>query len=225
MKEIRYDQVRRYDADEPFWTSNGTVTRADGDGIGDNGTHYTHGYSGYDGTSSISAEYTGVISNYTLRLNKSSYTIWTAHRPENDTETWRWTTDNAFKLEQAGAIAVLSDDLAQLWGLDRNSGHTTYVNSVYPVPVAPERYSYLLGRRITNHDWSYNLLFTDGSVQTFTDGSRSAWRTWCDEYVRNGSYPDTDDETLMSRMIAANTEYAIEYFVWKPYLDGAYQAD
>jgi len=82
-----------------------------------------------------------------------------------------------------------------------------------------------MGRRITNHDWSYNLLFTDGAVKTFTDGSRSAWRNWCDEYVRVVSYPDTDDETLMGRMISTNTEYAVEYYIWKPYLDGAYSAD
>jgi len=194
-------------------------------GIGDMGIFPSQSYSGWDGSIRPAVDLVTVVSNYTLRLNKSSYTIFAAGRPENDTESWRYTIDNAIKMEQVGAMAVLSDDLAPLWGYDRNATHGSYVNSIYPIPAAPERYQYLQKFRITNHDFSYNLLFTDGAVKTYSDGSRDAWRKWCDYFVYNGSYPDTSDESLTTRMNAANTEYALEYFIWRPYLDGAYEQD
>jgi len=226
-----------YDADEPYFTSNGEIVRSNNDGLGD--WHYrgpggswdqndTYGPQYYhscnNGSSDITLDYCMVLSSYTLRLT-------------NLGEGWRGYAyripDQAAKLERLGKRGVVSDNLLHSlnklgwkwetagWtvasGDDRNLANQSYRQAIM---------NDLLKYGVYNHEASYNVLFADGAVKTFADGSRellwsyaidveAIWEIgggWCAPGgggVRGSQSPP----------------FSMTRHVWEPYLDTAYQQD
>jgi len=224
-KENRIPNAFRYDADEPFWTSKGQVTRADGDGLGDFGGAPLSLWNCWSGTASVSSSLCHVYSNYTMREDNRFYTYVRADRPEHDMGQYHnWIYDAAVKLERAGAIGILADSIDPLHPYDRRSSCGSSWYCVYPIPDAPARYTYLSKFVITNHDNSYNILFSDGAVKGFTDGGKSLFRSICDAWFMTNNCDDYA-ESIISDYSTSRGMTVAEIAVWKPFLDSAYQAD
>jgi len=228
VKEHRYSSVGKYDADEPFWTSKGSVTRSDIDGYGDTKNWYNvqyhsfcyddysdyrssewgaDGYPHYGATIN-SSSYCQVLSNYTMRITRSGDF---ASEPS-------YLLDNAAKLEEAGSIGIISDNLGLVergrWATWNSNGWTLTANR-------SEIMSDIKAYIHTNHDSSYNVLFTDGAVKTYGDGSGNVIWSYAQVVASHGSQTDrpptsTNNEAVSNWM---------ETKVWKPYLDTAYQQD
>jgi len=221
-KETGRAKLNRYDADEPFWTSKGAVTRADADGVGqptamnakwgcsDGGT------TGSDYTPKVWGQYCVVLSNYSLRVYNLNVE-WM-----NPTQNYGNYKAQAIHLESEGALGLVSDNLDFFTMLDKAAvlGSTTASGSATP----PESYDLLRPHVMTNHDSSYNVLFTDGSVKGYNDGSKSLYHSIADLYrvlnIANSSYgicpaggPYNDRKKTMDAQ------------AWIPYLDTAYQQD
>jgi len=237
-KEQRWDKTRRYDSDEPFWTSAGKVVRADGDGYGDHGSiGWTTGesiwlnnfscgsdqlgFDRYGGPGGVASRYCHVFLNYSLRMYKpfmryasSTYTV---------------AEPTAIKLEETGAIAIVSDLLESFQFQARPWG----------IMAPPSNVTDLLNHRIvTNHDNSYNVLFPGGTVKTYADGSRNVYKAiikaWgATLYVGNASRTTSSYRSLF--LGPENSPYpaygynsettALDFFVWTPFLDTPYAAD
>ncbi|MFH0962779.1 MAG: DUF1559 domain-containing protein [Planctomycetota bacterium] len=99
-----------------------------------------------------------MIGSYTVRLNDA---------------TWSW---NSYKIDEIQGQAVASDAIWGFWGRfiiptgasycstpwgSSGYGSCTYSSMSYQSPM----------HWISNHEQSYNVLFTDGSVKTFSDGA------------------------------------------------------
>jgi len=208
-KENRRNKLVSYDSDEPFWTSNGKVVRADNDGKGDPnplwGTVY---HTCYDGSSFLAAGYCNVLTNYSYRVFKSKCI------PSNGSANTF--LPSAAKIESVGQAGLLSDALDMWIGSRRNP-----IPNNNDVLAKPDRYYELRKSNVTNHDSSYNILFSDGSVKTYGDGASNIFRKLCDIWVEQ-THENMNDYIMLG--------YATNYKnltkdVWKAYLDSAYQAN
>jgi len=234
-KEQRVPQIMRYDADEPFWTSNGSVTRADGDGLGDMGACTQQGYSCAAGLSgSVAADLCQVYSNYTIRTMYEYYDIVITDRPEHDMGgfTLRTPFNVAIRLEEAGSVAVMTDNIDLFYGWERGTHPTWLPYTGTPPGTHTNRYSWARSYITANHDSSYNVLFTDGAVKTYSDGSQDIFRRIVDCWfgVNTGGggnptgAPDNNQETYTTNHTNDGVMWA-EKFIYKPFLDKAYQQD
>jgi len=241
--EIGSHMVIEYDSDDPFWTSQGLIVRSDNDSHGNTTTsgdkdidrwynHCADNYTDkYAGNSNIDTDYCRVAMNYTMRVTKYGDPPIAASR----------NLDNSAKIERLGAKVIVADNLALI--LDHRSAR--YYENAAGFNIAntnndAEKAAYDARRSdimvdakkylVTNHDSSYILLYTDGSVKTFTDGSNNvlwAFITGVHRFSNNsttwtmpgagGAY-DTND--ALGRGAAA-----LEHAVFIPLLDGAYRAD
>jgi len=228
IKENKRDKYQRYDADEPFWTSQGKVTRADGDGLGDSTRWATPHHDCGDGTITggygsqgpVNGKYCNVLSNYSIRWTSPSWCT-TFQMIGRFNRIFP-----SYKLEEAGATAMVADTIDWI-GTDVPSpaGSSS--------PKDRERLtSVKQNRLITNHDSSYNLLFSDGSVKTYGDGSNNVLMNLADcRYLWN--YNGWSGEATLSYgdSYSATDPYNWEYYnpadkmVWEPYFDTAYQAN
>jgi len=222
-KEQRYDQRTRYDQDEPFWTSNGHVARGDSDAIGDlkswGGAGFMFcGIFNNDGSVTM---YTGgdlgfchVVSNYAMRQSKMFSSL-----SQYDGNSLSAT---AIKLEEIGQAGIVADKLELFLPL---SGGTISGYGVGTIGTS-DFHQKMKKYPSTNHDSSYNILFSDGAVKSFNDGAGnifkaiadySAHTTWnvygCLYWRKNNS----------SRLGPADG--ILDTYVWTPYLDGAYAQD
>jgi len=230
-KELRKDRVMRYDADEPFFTSNGKIKRGDDDGIGQRPTNYP-AHSCYDGdpandrscySASVDSGICEVLTNYSIRLKFEYAHYWNSHY------TYGIIFQTGVKLEEVGSLAVVTDNLDQWLGYTRYHASNECVlpgaTATSGNPPDPAYYPQAANYAITNHDASYNVLFTDGSVKTYGDGGKSlfkslvdlfAWTYWPGDVACIKSVcADNDPQPRMS----------LDDRIWTPYLDTAYSQD
>jgi len=238
---IPYMQTRHYDKDEPFWTSKGQITVANGNYIGDPGGNSAElqtsayymcdaGWAGPNdnGLPQQYGENTGrylALTNYSLRFDTAS-----ARSFFYQDYNFR---DCAMKLERGGAKAILADhlnlrldNLARAWYF--TNGWTTFALAQANID---KELAEMRSRVTTNHDSSYNVLFADGAVKTFSDGGGSLlraytlyieWQRWYD--TSGVSYARPWPGSLRGTG-SPNTSYNMDKFIWQAYLDKAYQAD
>jgi len=213
-KETRKSRLVTYDSDEPFWTSHGSTTRGDDDAIGDpgaawddvNGSRCRTGYSSTNTNSGICI----VLGNYSLRVMKV-YTQVTSYSQNNIIPA-------AIKKDEAGSRVIVSDNLEHWLGSRRDpTGSDTLPGG--NVAGNRDNYSVLYKTMMTNHDSSYNVLFTDGAVKTYGDGGKSVFHAVCDIWARQSTWSD-NSTVYMSRRDAAHT---LDTDVFTALLDTAYQ--
>jgi len=224
IKEQRLDKRVHYDSDEPFWTSKGQVTRADGDGLGDPATAWNLGYTGSyfpdayrsltgcgttapGGGGYLYPENCVVLNNYSLRVKKGHI------RPTNFGPYFL--AEATIKIKEAVSVGIVSDTI-EFWLFRR---------IYYPGQDFKTVYDRLKDQEITNHDSSYNILFPNGTVKTFADGGKNVYKALI-EAARNAQYGDNAAK-LMPHWGYNNfpkTSYT-DYYVWTPYFDTAFQQD
>ena len=173
-----------YDPDEPFWTSAARLRWSDGDstgewpsntlmqGVGEVNYHadcdaYMKSISTYYGGGQPSLCEPNYYSSYCYIIG--SYQV----RPDGSaTLTW-----NSYKLDDIQGQAVASDSV---WGLfPRTSrlkinvgGDAAYEEVKHYISDTMTK----LGTYMSNHDAAFNVLFTDGSVKTFSDGATEFYK-------------------------------------------------
>jgi len=217
--EKGYNEFVHYDKDEPFWTSKGLVVRADSDRRGDGGSHWgdTGSSWGYvhdcgDGRAGSSAQVLGgkclVLGNYTIRTLERTYKSTTR---ASGTPIFY---PMAFRLERAGHKGIVSDSIDMFLGFYRGL-YGWSSSETNPLNLA-DRYSKMARYQATNHDSSYNVLFTDGAVKTYSDGSKDMFHQLVDKlYIK----PKINNEKQCLRFDL------LDPWVWTPFLDTAYAQD
>jgi len=214
--ENRKDRIKVYDQDEPFWTSQGRVVRADGDAHGDmEASLYTRCL-----TSMSPIAYTGtgqcvVLSNYSMRIMK---------RFVRDATNSNW-RPTAIKKERAGAVALISDHLEPWQKSRKDPAATSGNNNVIPGGDIHEKTRYLIKYMTTNHDSSYNLLFSDGAVKTFGDGAHNVIRGIATVWDNQFTEAYYSGPFMAKRPGYADTTHWLDKDVWMAYFDTAYQAN
>jgi len=206
---------QNFDKDEPFFTSNGLIVRADGDGVGNAGTSWNHCYFADNcpkrcayGAIWEEAPVCNILTNYTLRLAERFVKL----APNG----YNRTLPTAIPLERAGRMGIVCDTLEATLGLDRYQ--------VLGVPGMPEYHAYhekyyglAAHYFITNHDSAYNVLFVDGAVRTFSDTAHVVFRQMVDAWR---------SEAPVDRYTFDNKYWGhLEQNAWLPYLDRTYRAD
>ena len=217
-----------YDKSEPFWTSKGQIRRGNMNGLGDpamtNAWEWFGGWDNYCWPSYATGWSDGrwynesqqgichVLSNYSLRFWSDATQMTTAFR----TDYW---FPNAVKSEQYGKRTIVSDlmwpvgavfdPVHEIWDARYGSGPGT-LNS-HRDTIMGEAQRFL----IQNHEASYNLLFQDGAVKTFSDASHNV--VWTYILTKHGSYNYYDPPgTPVDKQDRA---------IWMALFDTAYQAD
>jgi len=228
IKELRYDQSFHYDADEPLWTSGGQVIRADGDGLGDpldrwnapsNLSPYFSGGNTYRSLTGcgysrpwtpgfIVAQYCVVLSNYSVRVMEG-------HIRKSDTPA-DYLAEATIKIKQEPGRGIVADTVDP-WVFRRGYGSET--------ETIEEAYKRLKDQEITNHDASYNILFPNGTVKTFSDGGKGVYRGLIESARK--SMADWNIWRIIPHWgHGSNPSTSMtDHYVWTPYFDGAYQQD
>ena len=178
-----------YDPEEPFWTTGGRLKWTNADGIGEmprarmdptwdqNGVwpvaeaHATGGawatdWMGGNWTSACAPHYTANQTNYCSIIG--SYQV----RPDGENQfTW-----NSYDIEDIQGKAVASDAL--LGFFPRSSEIRLYGTPVGSVTVyyTKNQQDIRPSTYMANHDAAFNVLFTDGSVKTFSDASLAIYK-------------------------------------------------
>jgi len=232
VKEARLDKRVRYDSDEPFWTSKGTVTRTDGDGVGDpltswnmgnTGSYLPDAYRAMTGCGTTAPGGAGyypganctVLTNYSVRVMRGHF------RKTNFPQYFL--AEATIKIKEAPNKGIVADTVEPYLFRALFSGHDSYESA----------YARLNDKEITNHDNSYNVLFPSGTVKTFGDGGRQVHKAMIESarhhpyaygahhvsphygYPGNpAAYPEANVTTSM-----------LDHFVWTAYLDSAYAQD
>jgi len=214
IKEQRIDKKFRYDSDEPFWTSNGSVIRGDNDSIGEWTSGGIYGYEAcYDGTSVLTRQYCFLLSNYSVRFPKVAMTIASKNRPNpphgNIATHAIWPV--AFKLEEIGSIGIVAD-MTEPWLTQRRPWANAYT------PTTTERHEEGNKRFVQNHDSAWQILFTDGAVKTFNDGSRGVFKEFCDIWAVACPY-NMEEESIRK------AQYEEDQKIFAAYFDTAYRGD
>jgi len=233
-KEQKGDKHAVYDNNEPFWTSQGSVVRSDLDSKGDTQSGFIGGnwyhYKCFGDVSAYLANFTGfygggitdidtchVMTNYSIRFARKLNPV----IPSSGNHS----AGISMKIEEVGAVGMVSDNLTltsirgtQLWRLWYDDGITTRAllesNRSKVLASVSEKV-------VTNHDNSYNVLFTDGSVKTYADGTKNILFGWARVVRTHGN------QTLRSPACATdpNSDATAEADIWKAFLDTAYRAN
>jgi len=232
---LPYHQVIEYDSEEPFWTSNGAIVRANDNSLGD------HDDSGDLDTSPyyLEANFSGpndtglpsytnlrilmVLMNYTVRWPK----LGKIGIPTQ--ENWNY-IDNAAKLPLLGKRGLVADNV--LLRLDNKARDWYFTWGYNTKALAEANIGRLVGdmkaRIAANHDASYNVLFADGSVKTYGDGGGSLLRSYTlnVEWERWATTSGTSyEKPWPGGCRTTATLHAVEDQIWTAYLDTAYQAN
>jgi len=172
-----------YDGDEPFWTTTGASRWSDGDGKGEKGwesesdrawegwgdlwrTEPLHTIGGsnpatyYTGGSITSRCAAGSYANYCSIIG--SYMV----RPDGTKRA----TYNSYPKQLLGGMAVASDAIYG-FGPRRSRMELAGVTVDYWDPTGNLKSCYL-----SSHDASYNVLFSDGAVKTFSDAGQQFYK-------------------------------------------------
>jgi len=218
LKENRVDKKFKYDQDEPFWTSSGQVIRANNNMIGEwNYSGSIYGRQGcYDGTSALDRGYCYVIVNYSMRFPKIALIVNTsAQRPQSASVVGAL-YPMSYKLEELGALGIVADHTEPFLSQSRfQAGDNNWA------PDYPELYEKVTKYVAQNHDASWNVLFTDGSVKTYSDGAKNVIKAMC-TFWKGATY--NFPEEAAPKMAGGNPGWE-DYRIWTPYFDRAYQGD
>jgi len=227
--KLEISQLMHYDRDEPFWTSKGIVARSNENKIGDLGGgqgsqvggpanpwddsgKYDEQHCGRDAKDQWPIAACNLFVNYSIRFPKKYQKL----------ATGSWMLPVSTKLDEAAAVGVVSDNL-ELWPGMGDIGGGPKLFSAWPPPAPPTRYDEARAKIVTNHDSSYNILFADGSVKTFTDGASSSVLKALAELKAHESHASYD--TLRSTVDLGGCQEATNYYVWQPYFDRAFGPD
>jgi len=218
VQEQKYDKKMRYDADEPFWTSKGTIIRADNDGLGDTQSYGAGPTCSTNGTSAnLSGGYCNILSNYSFRWSETF-----AEYNQGANANFR-AHPFAIKKEQIGKAGLWADNL-EIWGYNA----VEWWGGTAPALNLDTLLAWIEGgsnrmhhkRRTMNHDNSYNILFADGAVKTFNDGSQRIWKEiLLINAACGGVY------TGFNTALYVNKRYGPDPQLFKAILDEAYQQD
>ena len=173
------NKMATFDPEEPFFTTGGKATWSNANWLGDAqlsayiggyNTGFGWGGGGTDdtnypqllppaacsGPTDTSGKYCNIIGSYTVR-------------PVGATSPLHY---NAFQLNEVEGKAIASDAIWAFW-LRTNfyGGEWRYFDQSSGNNLDPGGWS-------SNHDMAYNVLFTDGSVKTFSDAGLSIVKYW-----------------------------------------------
>jgi len=115
-----------------------------------------------------------VLSNYDIRFHKQFYKrayFYFFGRP-----VAFWT---AIKIEELGKCALVADTLEMFLGTEPQDVFGTVR------PPAPQRYRMAENYLVRNHVNAWNVLFADGSVKTYVDGSQAVTHAVVDRWSVN----------------------------------------
>ena len=188
-----------HDSNEPFYTSGGKIAWANADGIGEIGIQGPINSGYYKGISLSSywfpceetraAADSGIYGPIILRPRGETsrgctgttsmevphnYCLITgtyAVRVDDEASDYTW---NSWRIDDIQGLAVVSDAVhnfyhaPDLW-IRRSEG--TWIFANFGVAGRLERQDWF-----SNHDMGYNVLFTDGSVKTFSDAGLSLYK-------------------------------------------------
>ena len=233
-KENRNTQYCRYDSDEPFWTSNGSVVRTNNNQVGDSTAWNLNGLNHFVGRSGCGTSWAGRLNSYVCHvfINYTSRLATEYNRNSGD-----WLMPTALKLEEMGQRAILADNL-ELWtgftppstdkGVIPHAAGSASFPGACRLLTKAQCYAKMGYRTVTNHDNSYNVLFPDGSVQSFTDGSKSMIKLMID-HIWNDTASGAYDCGLYLYSTAASGPGAIrgviELASFDAFLDRTYEQD
>ena len=218
------DRMRRYDDDEPFWTSQGAIVRGDADRHGDWEVPLHSPATCWDGTASLSGGFCMVLTNYDIRMHKEFFSAGVTDFTLCGYGTRSTAKPTAIKIDEVGKCALVADTLDIFLG-------TMPEDAFGPVAQPkPQRYSMARTHVIMNHMNAWNLLFTDGSVKTYGDTSDQVYHALVDRWSLNcPSYGDGPSEPLTLLVDTDNNgtvdDWELDVYVWTPLLDTAYQQD
>jgi len=235
MKEQRRDQYMRYDVDEPFWTSNAKIVRGNNNSKGDIGTARTASQmptypdymadQGCGGAIPIVSGwptvlgYCHILVNYTLRFHKPFITysrdVSLGHKPYN-------LHPAAIKMEEYPKLGLVADNLN--WRYFERPGAGSWWSPSAAWPAREQVYEAMKDYTITNHDHSYNVLFSSGTVKTYNDGGKHVYRAMCEAF-RHSPNSQAVSEELYLRKDSTDLTTVLNHFVWTPYLDESYAQD
>jgi len=221
-KEEGRDKRQRYDNDEPFWTSNGMITRGDNDGKGDWLANNWNPYACSDGTALQLFGICQVLSNYSVRWDGSFSSFYALNYPGRG--GW-FALPFAVHVEDYGAKAIVADTI------ELGLGFEPEIILGNPPASAPERYFTGINYVIRNHDSTWNILFADGSVKTYSDSPAQVFHSLVDEWARNiPSWGDGESEPANTRVVDSDgdgvkDDWFCNRTVWAAYLDTAYRQD
>jgi len=168
-------QGMTFDADEPFWTTNGTIKWTNDDYVGafwpadflpgkTNSMDWIHNEGGGSGVPPDPCNITSGSSSYMGRrcYIQGSYMVRPAKGSQN--------TYQSYKLQYVEGKAIASD---ALWAFYHQDGYNRTGWATLKINMEECKIGYWW----SNHDLSYNVLFSDGSVKTFSDAGLSLFKT------------------------------------------------
>jgi len=206
-KEQKHDKKVRYDEDEPFFTSRGSILRANANGLGDFGGA-VNDYNCFDGSSTLGAEHCTVLTNYSVR----NFVVYMT-----DLGAGGRIQATAARLEEIGKAGIISDSIELMSGQTKTSSWGSYS------PPYEDLTDEWRGKIVVNHDRTWNVLFADGAVKTYVDGADQLWQRMLDLYdLYNCRYAG---EALCNMTVSLNARYSVDKSLFEPYFDDAYQQD
>ena len=214
----------QFDADEPFWTSNGKVIRGDDDGIGNPGKpNAITGSDWYSCTSDgapsgkLPPGACSIWSNYSWRVDEAQLIL-----NANPTAFQR-AHPLASSLEGA-ARKGLYTDMIDHWIAARGPfvENEDIQPPKYEYPPAPERYELARKRFVANHNMAYNVLFGDGSVKTFVDMAGELYMALVDW---RGASSTRSGWTTTHYVTGSAKPKSCGSVIWQPFLDTATEAE
>ena len=188
-----FGNMTHHDVDEPFWTTQGRVAWTDYDGEGEWWQFQFKGGDWWRGSYSRFIDWQSFGYGWNLPFRAYSYTEVDSCNGDNDGQyeyywgdvawcsmvssyTLRVGTDklvtdpagrdltyNSYQLRNFGGKAIANDAFWGFWarGLSVENGHYAFWDW-FPAES-----------HMSNHDRAYNVLFSDGSVKTFSDAGAS----------------------------------------------------
>jgi len=203
--EYFYSQCKKmfsFDPNEPFWTTGGKVTWTNGDRVGywhpnwdDLGTYSGPGgglWTQWPAFWEWRQYYDAEANTWVTMSHDIRYNNWDTSRREDirgqingsyqmrPVEGGREYVHGSFKMDEIQGMAIASDvaDPLQPFQGNLDSSDWSYFEMInLPGYAKPST-------GLTNHDASYNVLFTDGAVKTFSDAGRSLFKM----YVNDQAY-------------------------------------
>ena len=207
-----FENFASTDPDEPFWTSGGKATWSDGDELGSIwlGISNAHlpgtwgqafggewwymeltrsipAYVYYHYFQSYSAPYAylnGICGGAYYGPNSEYCNVLGSYQVRPDTQTYSY---NSYNIDRVQGKAIASDAIWGWFGRSYNYNRGNGWQQAFRANVQELRQE----SWVSNHDNSYNVLFTDGSVKTFSDAGLSLFKT-----VQNYRISNASNETL-----------------------------
>jgi len=224
------------DADDVFWTTNGKSFWSDGDQdalfcpimlggyinnlwpgggrqvtmMNDGGSAKATASNMWRASGEVRGRHTCILGNYQVRP--------AVGKPR---------TFVSFRLDQNGGKAMASDAIWGFYGRIRQSTTYEYAGRPWSWYAAGQGVwdspgDYRPNMLFSNHDGSYNVLFTDGSVKTFSDAGRAFYKWHVQERMQTSisdypvsSHPYPGNPIAMGKTVA----------LWEQYFDPLYAQD